>query len=207
MASEPGWTKETQTIQVMRGIKILDSPGVVFESKGSESQNVLLRNVIKVDDMSDPVAVGKCSDQHVHIRSLEVYTASLIYDRIMPLNMSRIYAVPEPDPKQEAKAVDFLVKLALSSGRLLKTGVPDIESMARSIIRDWNTHKIPFFSEPPNVHASSLPGSGAGATDIGDAMVVSGGFSQAFELEGLWDRHDNLDSTEKMDEDWYALIP
>ena len=55
-----------QTVQLERGIKIIDSPGVVFdedEDDGAISQHqkgsILLRNVVKVEDIDDPIAVGE----------------------------------------------------------------------------------------------------------------------------------------------------
>ena len=45
-------------------MRIIDSPGVVFDDddfddgKGSRKGNVLLRNVVKVEDIDDPVAIG-----------------------------------------------------------------------------------------------------------------------------------------------------
>lgn len=48
-----------QAIQIDRGIRVLDSPGVVFDDDDQESSNVLLRNVVKVEDIDDPIAVGK----------------------------------------------------------------------------------------------------------------------------------------------------
>ena len=62
VAAEAGHTKEMQAIQVERGIRVLDSPGVVFDDDDQEASNVLLRNVIKVEDIQDPIAVGTCSD-------------------------------------------------------------------------------------------------------------------------------------------------
>ena len=42
----------------------MDSPGVVFDDdfedgKGSKKTNVLLRNVVKVENVEDPIAVGE----------------------------------------------------------------------------------------------------------------------------------------------------
>lgn len=46
-------------------MRIIDSPGVVFDDddyddgKGNKKGSVLLRNVVKVEDVEDPIAVGK----------------------------------------------------------------------------------------------------------------------------------------------------
>ena len=48
-----------QAVQVERGVRVLDSPGVVFDDEGKESNNILLRNAVKVEDIADPIAVGK----------------------------------------------------------------------------------------------------------------------------------------------------
>ena len=64
VAAQPGHTKELQTIQLERGLKVIDSPGVVFDEddfddgKGKSRSNVLLRNVVKVEDIEDPIALG-----------------------------------------------------------------------------------------------------------------------------------------------------
>ena len=75
VAAQPGHTKELQTVQLERGLRIVDSPGVVFDdadgtvdsagralaAKGS----VLLRNVIKVEDVQDPIEIGMCRFDHL----------------------------------------------------------------------------------------------------------------------------------------------
>lgn len=45
-------------------MRIVDSPGVVFDEddedfKGQKKGSVLLRNVVKVEDVDDPIAVGE----------------------------------------------------------------------------------------------------------------------------------------------------
>lgn len=45
-------------------MKIVDSPGVVFDedeedAKGQRKGSILLRNVVKVEDVEDPIAVGE----------------------------------------------------------------------------------------------------------------------------------------------------
>ena len=61
VAAEAGHTKEMQSVQVERGVRVLDSPGVVFDDDDQESSNILLRNVLKVEDIMDPIEVGMCS--------------------------------------------------------------------------------------------------------------------------------------------------
>ena len=45
-------------------MRVIDSPGVVFDEddydngKGTKKGNVLLRNVIKVEDVEDPISIG-----------------------------------------------------------------------------------------------------------------------------------------------------
>lgn len=64
VAAQPGHTKELQSVQLERGMRIVDSPGVVFDEddedfKGHKKGSVLLRNVVKVEDVDDPIAVGE----------------------------------------------------------------------------------------------------------------------------------------------------
>ena len=58
VAAEAGHTKEMQAVQIERGVRVLDSPGVLFDDDEQEKNNLLLRNVVKVEDIDDPIAVG-----------------------------------------------------------------------------------------------------------------------------------------------------
>ena len=68
VAGQPGHTKDLQTIQLERDLKIIESPGVVLgedEDDGGISQrqkgSILLRNMVKVEDIDDPIVVGEPS--------------------------------------------------------------------------------------------------------------------------------------------------
>lgn len=165
VGAEPGWTKDMQTIQVERGIKLLDSPGIIFDPDGANSQSLALRNVLKTSDLADPVSV-----------------AEMVFQRVTSEEMCKQYKLPQ---QNSPNFQQFLVQLAMVSGRLLKAGIPDVENAARSIIQDWNSNKLPFLSEPPKLHESSLPGPLEGARDVGDSKIITGGFAPAFDLEGL----------------------
>jgi len=44
-----------------------------------------------------------------------------------------------------------LKKYAKITGKLLKKGEPDIETVSKMIINDWMRGKIPYFVAPPNL--------------------------------------------------------
>ncbi|KAF9232232.1 P-loop containing nucleoside triphosphate hydrolase protein [Melanogaster broomeanus] len=178
VAAQPGHTKDLQTVQLERGIKIIDSPGVVFDEDEDETNvnqrqkgSILLRNVVKVEDVEDPIAVV----EEILLRT-ERGTLQKIYNLL-----------------EFSNTLEFLTMLALSSGRLLKGGTPDVLSAARQVLMDWNHQKIPYFSVPPSIHPSSIPstvpntgGSVApGAETVGQAQILTE-FSKPFELAGLF---------------------
>lgn len=105
VAAQPGHTKDLQTIQLERGIKIVDSPGVVFDDddfdhggKSTKKDTVLLRNAIKVEDIEDPIALV----QQILSRT----------DREL---LKKIYKLPHVE-----ETLEFLTMVALTTGRLLK---------------------------------------------------------------------------------------
>jgi hypothetical protein len=62
VAAQPGHTKELQSVQLERGLRIVDSPGVIFDDdegiQGQKESSVLLRNVVRTEDVDDPISVG-----------------------------------------------------------------------------------------------------------------------------------------------------
>lgn len=167
VAAQPGHTKDLQSVQLERGIKIVDSPGVVFDedelSDSSQKGSILLRNVVKVEDIEDPIAV-----------------VEEILARTEHETLQKLYNVP-----QFSSTLEFLTMLALNSGRLLKGGTPDLLSAARHVLMDWNHQKIPYFSVPPTIHPSSMPSATTGAETVGLAQILNS-FSKPFELAGLF---------------------
>lgn len=105
MAAQPGHTKDLQTIQLERGIKIVDSPGVVFDDddfdydgKLKKKDTVLLRNVIKVEDIEDPIPV-----------------VEQVLSRTDHELLKKTYNLPRIE-----ETLEFLAMVALTTGRLLK---------------------------------------------------------------------------------------
>lgn len=104
--------------------------------------------------------------------------------------LQKIYNLP-----QFTSTLEFLTMVALSSGRLLKGGTPDVLGAARQVLKDWNQQKIPYFSVPPTVHPSSVPTAFAtahgetfiapGAETVGQAQILTE-LGKPFSLDGLF---------------------
>ena len=85
------------------------------------------------------------------------------------------YTIPA-FPKNDAMV--FLALVAKRSGRVLKGGVPDKVSAARTVIRDWNGGKIPYYTMPPETTA--LEGE-----DKTEGAVVVSSFADELDLQKL----------------------
>jgi nuclear GTP-binding protein len=63
-------------------MRVIDSPGVVFDEdsyddgKGSKKGSVLLRNVVKVEDVEDPIAVGEYAMLNRFLKFSHLYAYS-----------------------------------------------------------------------------------------------------------------------------------
>jgi len=57
VSSTPGYTKNMQEIILDKNIKLLDSPGVVFSNDSDKEYNMILHNVIRIEDVKEPIDV------------------------------------------------------------------------------------------------------------------------------------------------------
>ncbi|KDN49378.1 hypothetical protein RSAG8_02080, partial [Rhizoctonia solani AG-8 WAC10335] len=169
VASTPGHTKFLQEVALDRGLKLLDSPGVVWDDAQLDPTQRSLRNVLRVEAVNDPIsAVGA------------------IITRVSWEALQQLYTIPAFQ-----NVTEFLAMIAMSRGRLTKGGAADMEAAGKSVLHDWNTGKIPYHSTPPAVHPSSQPsvvvdGSQiTGAENVGEVKIVSQ-FGEAFDLDALF---------------------
>ncbi|KAJ3310925.1 Guanine nucleotide-binding protein-like 3 [Boothiomyces sp. JEL0838] len=158
VGSTPGVTKVAQTIHLDKNIKLLDCPGIVFSksSNTKDTAQVLLRNCIKVELLEDPIS-----------------PVDAILERCSVEQLRELYGLPEFHDTQS-----FLIEYARLRGKLLRGGIPDVESAARAIIQDWNQGRIPFYTVPPESGISKGPHV--------SSEIVSG-WSAEFSLDGLID--------------------
>jgi ribosome biogenesis GTPase A len=55
-------------------------------------------------------------------------------------------------------AEDFLTKIALMSGRLLKGGEPDLPTVSKMVLNDFQRGKLPFYTLPADCKDNSVFG-------------------------------------------------
>ncbi|XP_030564011.1 guanine nucleotide-binding protein-like 3 homolog [Drosophila novamexicana] len=142
VGSTPGVTKAMQEVELDSKIKLIDCPGIVFTSiasEGNENAHAVLKNAQRVGDVKDPFSI-----------------AESVLKRASKDYFCKMYDITSYDTFEE-----FFAKKAARMGKFLKKGVPDVVSAARSVLNDWNTGKIKYCTQPPeiidntNVHISA----------------------------------------------------
>uniref|UniRef100_A0A8C5EYD0 Nucleolar GTP-binding protein 2 n=1 Tax=Gouania willdenowi TaxID=441366 RepID=A0A8C5EYD0_GOUWI len=121
-----GETKVWQYITLMRRIFLIDCPGVVYPSEDSES-DIVLKGVVQVEKIKNP-------EEHIEA----------VLQRAKPEYIQKTYRIPT-----WTSAEDFLEKLAFRTGKLLKGGEPDLPTVSKMVLNDWQRGRIPFFVKPP----------------------------------------------------------
>ncbi|KAM9852715.1 nucleolar GTP-binding protein 2 [Aulostomus maculatus] len=121
-----GETKVWQYITLMRRIFLIDCPGVVYPSEDSES-DIVLKGVVQVEKIKNP-------EEHI----------GAVLERAKPEYIQKTYRIPTWSSPE-----DFLEKLAFHTGKLLKGGEPDISTVSKMVLNDWQRGRIPFFVKPP----------------------------------------------------------
>jgi nuclear GTP-binding protein len=124
VSPRPGFTTSMQEVVLDRNVRLLDSPGVVFNDGSA-----MLGNCVDADSVEDPIPAVE---------------ALLL--RCNPASLVMTYNIPAFPP---GNVMMFLAMVARSYGRVLKGGVPDKIAAARAVLRDWNSGKIPYYTPAP----------------------------------------------------------
>jgi nuclear GTP-binding protein len=127
VAPIPGETKVWQYVTLFKRVYLIDCPGVVYPSGDSEADTVL-KGVMRTENLQEPI-----------------YYIDDVLKRAKKDHIVRTYGIPDWEDY-----TDFVSKLAYKSGRLLKKGEPDLNTVAKMIINDWIRGRIPFFVPPPD---------------------------------------------------------
>ncbi|KAL3997748.1 NGP1NT (NUC091) domain family protein [Acanthocheilonema viteae] len=120
-----GETKVWQYVTLMRRIYMIDCPGVVYPQGDSETQ-IILKGVVRVENVKDPIN---------HVQG--------VLDRVREQYLLKTYSI---DPWNDI--YDFLTKICLKTGRLLKGGEPDWNTAAKIVLNDFQRGRLPYYILP-----------------------------------------------------------
>lgn len=130
VAPVPGETKVWQYVNLFRSIFLIDCPGVVHDSTRNSETEAILKGVVRIESL----------------RGMAAEYIPALLRRVEKKYIVRTYGITEwerPD--------DFLEKLARKSGKLLKRGEPDCNTVGRMMLNDFQRGKLPWFVPPPAV--------------------------------------------------------
>ncbi|XP_054155805.1 uncharacterized protein LOC128954254 [Oppia nitens] len=130
-----GETKVWQYITLMRRIYLIDCPGVVHPS-GDSDTDIVLKGIVRVENVKDP-------EDHI----------PEVLERVKREYLMKTYKIDE----EWLDCEDFLVKMAERTGKLLKGGEPDCNTVAKMILNDFQRGKLPYFVKPPVLEGTDKP--------------------------------------------------
>jgi len=166
VSPRPGFTTSMQEVVLDRNVRLLDSPGVVFDDK-----TALLGNCVDADSIDDPIP-----------------PVDALLRRCKPESLMMTYNIPA---FPQGNTMMFLAMVAKSYGRVLKGGIPDKIGAARSVLKDWNCGKIPYYTVPPKDAEPDV--------SKGGAVIVSS-FGAEFDLSAFDDQVlSSLKDSDEMD--------
>jgi len=135
ISPRPGFTTTMQEVILDRTVRLIDSPGVVFKDDQVNGSDTLLSNCVDANSISDPIPA---------VESL--------LKRCSAESLMMTYSIPFFN---KGDVMTFLAMVAKRAGKVLKGGIPDKVTAARTVLRDWNSGKIPYYTVPPS-HTADL---------------------------------------------------
>jgi nuclear GTP-binding protein len=148
VSPRPGFTTSMQEVVLDGNLRLLDSPGVVFDDRSA-----LTGNCIDADSVRDPIPLVQALLRRCDHDSL-----------LMTYN---IPTFPAGD------VMMFLAMVARSHGRVLKGGIPDKFAAARVVLRDWNQGRIPYYTPPPLTSGPEKEADAVVVSDFGKEFDLS----------------------------------
>jgi nuclear GTP-binding protein len=123
----PGETRVWQYVSLTKRIYLIDCPGVVVNDYDADPTEKVLKSVLRAEKIEDPL---------IHIPGI-LAKAKKEY-------LQKIYKIKEWEDHE-----DFVGQIAISYGKLLKGGEPNLTATSKMILMDWQRGKIPYFVPPP----------------------------------------------------------
>jgi len=159
VGGKAGVTKHMQEVPLDKKVTLIDSPGIVFEGASSDP-SVVLRNVVRVENVDDPVGV------------VEALVAKSPREALL-----QFYGLPAGF----ASTSEFLVHVAQARGKLRRGSGLDLVAAAKSVISDWTTGRFRYYTLPPVAPERAA----AAAEEVMETAEVVSTLAPALDLEAL----------------------
>lgn len=154
VAPVPGETKIWQYITLMKRIYLIDCPGIVYPSPDDTDSDIILKGVVRVENIKNP-------EDHI----------PALIKRVRKEYLQKTYEIDD-----WTDHIDFLEKVAKKYGKLLKGGEPDLHIVSKMILNDWLRGKVPFFVPPPSTENENLKESKNTVEQIFSKIPVAANF-------------------------------
>ena len=118
----------------MKRIYLIDCPGVVYGNANDSETDIILKGVVRIEN----------------IAGTEEYIPAVL-ERVRKEYLARTYNL-----ESWTDHMDFLSQIAYKSGKLLKGGEPDVNTISKMVLNDWVRGKLPFYTMPPQTEDSLL---------------------------------------------------
>jgi len=115
---------------------LIDCPGIVPPNMNDTPEDLLLRGVVRIENVEHP----------------SQYIPALM-NKVKKHHLERTYEI-----RGWEDSTNFLEQLARKGGRLLKGGEPDIEGVSKMVVHDFLRGKIPWFTPCPQHGDSAAKG-------------------------------------------------
>jgi nuclear GTP-binding protein len=131
-APVPGQTKVWQYVALTQRIHLIDSPGIVYDGEEHSEEDTVLKGVVRAERLRNPSDFVPAILARVQCKHLN-----------RQYNLQYEGFVPSEDKALEIEqGIAFLKLLALKQGKLLGGGEPDVNSVAKIVINDFQRVSI-----------------------------------------------------------------
>ena len=159
----------------MKRIYLIDCPGIVPPSMGDSPEDLLMRGVVRVENVENPAqyvpaVLEKCKRHHLE-RTYGVNGWTGFSSSAGATDGENIVGKPSSDKQKTEEAIRFLEALARKGGRLLKGGEADLDGVAKMVLNDFLRGKIPWFVPPPQTEEQVGKGDGKGQEEGRDGLL------------------------------------
>lgn len=158
----------------MKRIYLIDCPGVVPPNNNDSPEDILLRGVVRVENVENP-------EQYI--------TAVLKKAKLH--HIERTY-----DIKGFETALEFLDLLARKGGRLLRGGEADVDGVAKMVLNDFLRGKIPWFTPCPVTEDQEVKGIEGRRGTLGEMGKIGISKEKTAQANGIDESHGEVNTTE-----------